>query len=85
MTRAKLIALAVLIVLLLIVVFQNTAETTVRLLVVKVTMPLSLLLGAVLAGGVVCGILGSLRLSAKPKDTGRSTPDSPDKPSSGRA
>jgi len=84
MAKAKPLALAALIVLLLIVVFQNTAETTVRLLVVKTTMPLSLLLGAVLAGGVVCGILGSLRLSAKPKDTGRRRPDSPVKPPSGR-
>ncbi|MGD9690332.1 MAG: lipopolysaccharide assembly protein LapA domain-containing protein [Phycisphaerales bacterium] len=58
--RFRIIILTLLIVALLTLVLQNAHEVTVRLLVVRVTMPLALLLAIVLLGGFVCGLTGAL-------------------------
>ncbi|MEU8529243.1 MULTISPECIES: lipopolysaccharide assembly protein LapA domain-containing protein [Streptomyces] len=59
------IAIAVLVVLTLVLIFENTTRVEIRLLVPEVTMPLYLaLLGTALLGAV-CGWYGSSRRSRR--------------------
>lgn len=60
MAKLKASLLAIISTLLLIIIFQNTTEATVRLLFVKVTMPLALLLGIMILCGTIIGWLTSL-------------------------
>ncbi|HEY9374230.1 lipopolysaccharide assembly protein LapA domain-containing protein [Streptomyces sp.] len=59
------IAIAVLVVLTLVLIFENTTRVEIRLLVPKVTMPLYLaLLGTALLGAI-CGWYGATRRSRR--------------------
>lgn len=61
--RIGLLALAA--VLLLIIVFENTSEATFKILVLKVTMPLALLLGVMMFSGMAIGWLSALWIFRK--------------------
>lgn len=65
MKKAKPIALGFAVLILIIVVFQNTQDATVSVLLVKVTMPLALLLALILSGGFVCGIATAMVMGRK--------------------
>ena len=52
MAKLRIAGLALAAILLLVVVFENTAEATFKLLWLKVTMPLALLLGVLLLSGM---------------------------------
>lgn len=67
MNRLKLLAAVAVAVLLLVIVAQNTQGTTVRLLMLKVSMPLAMLLGVLLLGGFVCGLLAAMVWGARPR------------------
>lgn len=60
MKRTRIIALAVGVALLLTIVLQNTADATFRLLVVRITMPLALMLTVMLGAGFALGLLSAL-------------------------
>ncbi len=70
--KTKTIIAAVLLVLGIIVVIQNTETVETRLLFATVTMPRALLLGLTLVMGIVIGLLLGLRLR-KPSNKGAST------------
>jgi len=65
MVKLKLFAALVLIVLVLIVVFQNTEPVETRLLFITVTMPRAALLAIAMLIGVAAGILVSLSLAKR--------------------
>jgi uncharacterized integral membrane protein len=65
MTRAKLVVALGLVVLVLIVVFQNTQQVETRFLFVTLTMPRAALLAITLLIGVAIGMLVAVGLSAK--------------------
>jgi Na+/serine symporter len=60
MARLRIAGLALAAILLLIIVFENTAEATFKILILKVTMPLALLLGVMLFSGMAIGWLSAL-------------------------
>jgi len=66
--KLKLISIALLAVLAIVVMFQNTTSVETKILFVSVTMPRSLLLLMTLAVGFVLGILFSLMASRKKPD-----------------
>ena len=66
--KLKLISIALLAVLAMVVMFQNTTSVETKILFVSVTMPRSLLLLMTLAVGFVLGILFSLMASRKKPD-----------------
>lgn len=57
MSRAKLIAIGVVVALVLVIVFQNMQSVETRLLFVSVTMPRALLLLIVFALGFLAGLI----------------------------
>jgi len=65
--RVKLVALGVLVVLALVLVFQNMQSVETRLLFVTVTMPRALLLLIVFALGFLAGLIA--RVARKPGKT----------------
>ena len=65
MARVKIIAAIVLIVLVLVVVFQNTAPVETRLLFVTITMPRAALLAVTMLIGMVAGMLLALGLAKR--------------------
>lgn len=65
MHRFKVVVLAVIALISIVVILQNTQDATVRLLVVRVTMPLALLLALMLAGGFVAGLAAALMMGRK--------------------
>lgn len=60
MAKLRIAGLALAAILLLVVVFENTAEATFKLLWLKVTMPLALLLGVLLLSGMAIGWFSAL-------------------------
>ena len=70
MAKLRIGLLAVAAILLLIIVVENTQEATFKLLWLKVTMPLALLLGVLLFSGMAVGWLSALWIFRK-------TPPSP--------
>ncbi len=70
MKNVKVIAIALLAIVSIIIVMQNTASVETRLLFVTVTMPRALLLLLTLAAGFVLGLFTTLALQRrKPKPT----------------
>jgi len=70
MQKAKLITALVLVLLLLVVVLQNTQQVETRILFVTLTMPRAALLAGTLLVGIAVGMLGALGLMVKkPKKT----------------
>lgn len=67
MPRWKIIAIAILTLLLAVLVFQNTEPVETRFLLATVTMPGALLIFTAGAAGFVIGLLTALRMSAKKK------------------
>ena len=65
MRKAKLIGAIILILLIVIVVLQNTQSVETKILFFTITMPRALLLIATAAIGFVLGLLSSLRISRK--------------------
>lgn len=65
MQRIRVVILAVAVILLVVIVMQNTEDATVRLLGFKATMPLAMLLGVILAGGFICGLVAALLATGK--------------------
>lgn len=65
MTRAKLIVVLGLVLLVLIVVFQNTQQVETKFLFLTVTMPRAALLAITLLVGVAIGMLVAVGLAAK--------------------
>ena len=65
MRKAKLIGSIILILLIVIVVLQNTQSVETKILFFTITMPRALLLIASAAIGFVLGLLSSLRISRK--------------------
>lgn len=68
MGRAKLVAALVLIVVVLIVVFQNTQPVETKILFVTLTMPRAALLAITMLIGIGAGILFSLGMSLKKEE-----------------
>jgi len=70
MQKAKLITALVLVLLLLVVVLQNTQQVETRILFMTLTMPRAALLAGTLLVGIAVGMLGALGLMVKkPKKT----------------
>ena len=67
MSRWKLVAAAVVAVLAIIVVAQNTQAVETKLLLVTVTMPRAVLLFITLLVGFVLGLVSAGRISRKPQ------------------
>ena len=65
MSKPRLISALVLVVVILIVIFQNSAPVETRLLFLTITMPRAALLGITMLIGVAIGILGALGMSRK--------------------
>jgi uncharacterized integral membrane protein len=65
MSKPRLISALVLVVVILIVIFQNSAPVETRLLFVTITMPRAALLGITMLIGVAIGILVALGMSRK--------------------
>lgn len=70
MKNLKIVLVAIVAVLTLVVVLQNTAQVETRLLFVTVTMPRAILLAVTLLIGFVIGLLLGPRLSKKVRDSG---------------
>lgn len=68
MTRAKLFVALGLVLLVLIVVFQNTQQVETRFLFLTLTMPRAALLATTLLVGVAIGMLVAVGLAAKRPD-----------------
>jgi uncharacterized integral membrane protein len=66
--NARIFAIAAAVVVVLILVLQNTAEVRTRILFATVVMPQAVLLVVVLAIGFVIGLLTALRTAKKPHD-----------------
>lgn len=62
MKRIKLIGIGVLVLLIIIVVFQNTERVDTKLLFFTITMPRALLLAATAAIGFIVGLMSSLKI-----------------------
>ena len=62
MTRIKIIGISVLILLIVIVVLQNTERVDTKLLFFTITMPRALLLAATAAIGFIIGLMSSLKI-----------------------
>ncbi|MEO0482646.1 MAG: lipopolysaccharide assembly protein LapA domain-containing protein [Planctomycetota bacterium] len=67
MSRAKLIAIGVVVALVLVIVFQNMQSVETRLLFVSVTMPRALLLLVVFALGFLTGLIARVVRKTEPK------------------
>jgi uncharacterized integral membrane protein len=65
MTKLKLVALLILVILAIVLVLQNTQAVETKLLFITVTMPRAALLGLALLIGFACGILASLGIGKK--------------------
>ena len=65
MSKPRVISALVLVVVVLIVIFQNSAPVETRLLFVTITMPRAALLGITMLIGVAIGILVALGMSRK--------------------
>ena len=63
MKRIKIIGIGVLVLLIIIVVLQNTERVDTRLLFFTITMPRALLLAATAALGFIIGLMSSLKIS----------------------
>jgi uncharacterized integral membrane protein len=66
MKKFKIITIAVVLLLVLIVILQNTQSVETRLLFVKITMPRAFLLMLTFLFGFIAGLLATLRLGPKP-------------------
>jgi len=67
MARLKLIAAFTAILLIVIVILQNTQPVETRFLFITITMPNALLIGFTLLIGIAVGIIAALALSTKQK------------------
>jgi len=67
MARLKLIAAFTAILLIVIVILQNTQPVETRFLLITITMPNALLIGFTLLIGIAVGIIAALALSTKQK------------------
>ena len=67
MQKTKLIIAAALILIGLVIIFQNTQSVTTRILMITLTLPLALWLFLMLLIGFVLGVLVSFRLVGKKK------------------
>ncbi len=67
MKATKSITAAILLVLVIIIVFQNTEVVETRLLFATLSMPRALLLGLTLLIGVVIGLILGTKLQGRPK------------------
>ena len=65
MKKFKIIAIAVVLLLVLIVTLQNTQSVETKLLFAKITMPRAFLLMLAFLFGFVAGLLATLRLESK--------------------
>ena len=65
MKKFKIITIAVVSVLVLIVILQNTQSVETKLLFVKITMPRAFLLMLTFLFGFIAGLLATLRLGTK--------------------
>lgn len=75
MKRAKLIGAAIVALLTIIVLVQNTESVSTKLLFVTVTMPRSILLLVTLLGGFILGLLTPSRLLANARKAGQGPED----------
>lgn len=71
MSKAKIVVAAVLAILILIVVLQNTEAVETRILFTTITMPRAALLFGTLVVGFVVGILTAGRIATKAKSTSK--------------
>ena len=67
MKKFKIIAIAVVLLLVLIVTLQNTQSVETKLLFAKITMPRAFLLMLTFLFGFIAGLLTTLRLGSKTK------------------
>jgi uncharacterized integral membrane protein len=67
MKRFKIIAIAVVLLLFLIVILQNTQSVETKLLFAEITMPVAFLLMLTFVFGFIAGLLATLRLESKAK------------------
>ena len=74
MNKAKIIAAAVVAILMLIIVLQNTEAVETRVLFTSVTMPRAALLFGALVVGFVVGLLTAGRITTKSKETPQTEP-----------
>jgi len=65
MNKFKIITIAVVSILVLIVILQNTQSVETKLLFVKITMPRAFLLMLTFLFGFIAGLLATLRLGTK--------------------
>ena len=65
MKNLKILGIVILVVLIGIVVFQNTESVETKLLVITVTMPRALLLLAAATVGFLIGLIASIRIGGK--------------------
>jgi len=65
MKKFKIIAIAVVSLLVLIVILQNTESVETKLLFVKITMPRAFLLMLTFLFGFIAGLLATIRLGSK--------------------
>jgi uncharacterized integral membrane protein len=65
MKKIKTIAIAVVLLLVLIVILQNTESVETKLLFVKITMPRAFLLMLTFLFGFIAGLLATIRLGSK--------------------
>jgi len=65
MKKFKIIAIAVVLLLFLIVILQNTQSVETKLLFAEITMPAAFLLMLTFAFGFIAGLLTTLRLGSK--------------------
>lgn len=68
MKKFKIIAIAIVLLLFLIVILQNTKSVETRLLFVRITMPAAFLLILTFLFGFIAGLLTTLRLESKAKN-----------------
>ena len=70
MKKGKILLMAVLALLAIIVVFQNTEAVETKLLFMTVTMPRAMLLIVVLLAGFILGLVAPIRLFGKDRKAG---------------
>jgi uncharacterized integral membrane protein len=68
MKKFKIIAIAVVLLLVLIITLQNTQSVDTRILFAKITMPAAFLLMLTFVFGFIAGLLTTLRLDSKTKN-----------------
>jgi uncharacterized integral membrane protein len=66
MKKFKIITIAVVLLLVLIVILQNTQSVETKLLFISITMPRAFLLMLTFLFGFIAGLLATLRLGSKP-------------------